>query len=100
MWPKLLYLELSAIDRAARRAEEPGRRGGGWMDMSSAMRTGLPRPGSKVQLLLRAQDGTCWGLTLSCGMERFIGHYPRVAGLGSGGPLLRYRRHEAARGRS
>ena len=67
--------------------------------MSSTMRTGLPRLGSKVQLLLRTPDGAVWGLTLSCGMERFIGHYPRVAGLGSGSPLLRYERDEAARGR-
>jgi hypothetical protein len=66
--------------------------------MSSAMRRDLSRPPSKVQLLLRTPDGTGWELTLSCGMERFIGHYPRVAGLGSGGPLLRYEPHEAARG--
>ncbi|HEX8263755.1 MAG TPA: hypothetical protein VF547_12870 [Allosphingosinicella sp.] len=54
------------------------------------MYAAAPRPGSKVQLLLRTPDGGGWGLTLSHGMEQFIGHYPRVAGLGSGGPLLRY----------
>jgi hypothetical protein len=47
---------------------------------------------SRVQLMLKTPAGACWALTLSQGMERFIGHYPRVAGLGSGGPLLRYER--------
>ena len=58
-----------------------------------------PRRGSKIQLMLRTPDGGRWGLTLSRGMERFIGHYPRVAGLGSGGPLLRYTKVGAAPGR-
>lgn len=65
--------------------------------MSSVIRTGL-RPGSKVQLLLRTPDGVDWGVTVSSGIERFIGHYPRVAGVGSGGPLLRYEPLETARG--
>jgi hypothetical protein len=65
--------------------------------MSSAMRTGPTGSGSKVQLLLRTPDGAGWDLTLSCGMERFIGHYPRVAGLRSGGPLLQYEPHQTAR---
>jgi Protein of unknown function (DUF5818) len=47
---------------------------------------------SPVQLMLKTPAGARWALTLSQGMERFIGHYPRVAGLGSGGPLLRYER--------
>ena len=47
---------------------------------------------STIQLMLKTPDGRRWALTLSQGMERFIGHYPRVAGLGSGGPLLRYER--------
>lgn len=54
-----------------------------------------PRPSaanSTVQLMLKTPDGRRWALALSQGMERFIGHYPRVAGLGSGGPLLRYER--------
>lgn len=42
--------------------------------------------------MLKTPDGRRWALTVSQGMERFIGHYPRVAGLGSGGPLLRYER--------
>ena len=66
--------------------------------MSSPIRAGRPsRPGSKVQLLLRTADGGAWELSLSRGMERFIGHYPRVPGLGSGGPLLCYKRRKAAR---
>jgi hypothetical protein len=40
--------------------------------------------------MLRKPDGGRWGLTVSVGMERFIGHYSRVPGLGSGGPLLEY----------
>jgi hypothetical protein len=47
---------------------------------------------SPVQLMLKTPAGAGWTLTLSQGMERFIGHYPHVAGLGSGGPLLRYER--------
>ncbi|HEX8572834.1 MAG TPA: hypothetical protein VF759_08790 [Allosphingosinicella sp.] len=58
-----------------------------------------PGQASKIRLQLRTPDGRGWGLTLSNGMERFIGHYPRVAGLGSGGPLLRYESIEGARRR-
>jgi hypothetical protein len=58
---------------------------------------GADRPASKVELQLRTPDGGGWRLTVSSGMERFIGHYPRVPGLGSGGPLLRYEPWEAAR---
>ena len=55
------------------------------------------RQATQIQLLLRTPEGDCWGLTLSKGMEHFIGHYPRVAGLGSGGPLLRYEPVDRAR---
>ena len=99
MWPKLLYLELRDIRRFLRPAEELVRRGGGLIGMSSPLPAGRPLPprhASKVQLLLRTPEGAGWGLTLSRGMERFIGHYPRVAGLGSGGPLLRYKNVKAA----
>jgi hypothetical protein len=51
---------------------------------------------SGIQLMLKTPDGSRWELTLSQGMERFIGHYPRVPGLGSGGPLLRYERFRSA----
>ena len=96
MWRKLLYLELRAIDPALATGGGTAGRAGGSVTMSS-MRVGRPRPGSKVQLLLRTPDGGGWDLTLSCGMERFIGHYARVPGLGSGGPLLRYEPLKAAR---
>ncbi|HYE28356.1 MAG TPA: hypothetical protein VEA61_09005 [Allosphingosinicella sp.] len=49
--------------------------------------------------MLRTPEGGQWRLTLSRGMERFIGHYPRVAGLGSGGPLLRYKSLDAGSAR-
>lgn len=45
----------------------------------------------RIELVLRLEDGSPWKLTLSAGMERFIGHYPRVDGLDAGGPLLRFR---------
>jgi hypothetical protein len=68
--------------------------------MLSPMPAGLPaRPDPKVQLLLRTPGGDRWQLALSPGMERFIGHYPRVPGLGSGGPLLRYEPLEDDRSR-
>jgi len=57
------------------------------------MRATCPLPSrqsSKIQLMLRSPDGGCWGLTVSAGMERFIGPYSRVPGLGSGSPLLEY----------
>lgn len=57
-----------------------------------------PHGTSQVQLMLRFPDGARWSLTVSKGMERFIGHYPRIAGLGSGGPLLRYERVRRDRG--
>jgi hypothetical protein len=45
----------------------------------------------RLELVLRLADGSPWRLTLSAGMERFIGYYPRVDGLDAGGPLLRFR---------
>jgi hypothetical protein len=50
-----------------------------------------PRSPAKIQLILRTPDVGSWSVTLSDGIERFIGHYPRVPGLGSDGPLLEYR---------
>jgi hypothetical protein len=44
---------------------------------------------SRIWLRLRSPDGE-WGVALSPGMERFIGPYPRVPGLSSGGALLDY----------
>lgn len=46
---------------------------------------------SRVELVLRLEDGSPWRLTVSTGMERFIGYYPRVDGLDAGGPLLSFR---------
>jgi hypothetical protein len=43
-----------------------------------------------LELVLRLPDGSPWRLTLSPGMERFIGYYPRVEGIDPGGPLLRF----------
>lgn len=45
----------------------------------------------RLELALRLEDGSPWRLTVSAGMERFIGAYPLVDGLDPGGPLLRFR---------
>jgi len=44
----------------------------------------------RLELVLRLADGSPWRLTLSPGMERFIGYYPRIDGFDPGGPLLRF----------
>ncbi|HEX8307858.1 MAG TPA: hypothetical protein VF645_05505 [Allosphingosinicella sp.] len=46
---------------------------------------------SALELLLRLEDGTDWRLRFSAGMQRFVGHYPLVEGLGCDGPLLSFR---------
>lgn len=46
---------------------------------------------SRLELVLRLADGSPWRLTVSSGMERFIGYYPRVDGIDAGGPLLSFR---------
>jgi len=43
---------------------------------------------SRVELVLRLEDGSPWRLTVSAGVECFIGHYPRVDGFDAEGPLL------------
>ncbi|HYW15935.1 MAG TPA: hypothetical protein VE891_07250 [Allosphingosinicella sp.] len=51
-----------------------------------------PRPSTPcVELELRLTDGSPWRLTVSPGIERFIGHYPLADGLDPGGALLRFR---------
>ncbi|MFN3388222.1 MAG: hypothetical protein ACK40O_04775 [Allosphingosinicella sp.] len=45
----------------------------------------------RVELVLRLPDGAPWRLSVSAGVERFIGHYPRLDGIAGGGPLLEYR---------
>lgn len=51
---------------------------------------------ARVELVLRLEDGSPWRLTVSTGMERFIGYYPRVDGLDADGPLLRFRTADPA----
>jgi hypothetical protein len=46
---------------------------------------------SRVELVLRLTDGSPWRLTVSSGMEQFIGYYARVEGIDPDGPLLRFR---------
>lgn len=45
----------------------------------------------RVELVLRDADGVAWPLTLSAGMEKFVGLYPRVDGFDTGGPLIVFR---------
>jgi hypothetical protein len=59
------------------------------MRIHSAFLPAIAAP-SRLELVLRLEDGSPWRLTVSTGMERFIGYYPRVDGLDSGGPLLRF----------
>lgn len=51
---------------------------------------------SRVELVLRLEDGSPWRLTVSAGVERFIGYYPRVEGIDGGEPLLRFRAADPA----
>ncbi|MDB5694003.1 MAG: hypothetical protein JWO81_3066 [Alphaproteobacteria bacterium] len=48
---------------------------------------GLPA----LELALRDAEGAPWVLSLSPGMERFIGAYARINGFGGDGPLLLFR---------
>lgn len=50
-----------------------------------------PRVEPRVELVLRAPGGAPWVLTMSAGVERFIGLYPRLGGIAAEGPLLDYR---------
>ena len=46
----------------------------------------------QVELVLSCADGMPWTLTMSTGIERFIGRYPRLDRiLVVDGPLLEYR---------
>lgn len=49
------------------------------------------RASRRTELALALADGTPWRVLMSPGIERFIGHYPRVAGFGADGAVLSYR---------
>jgi hypothetical protein len=87
---KLLYLELRSFE-FRRRGFGTRPLPGGLAGMYDNMRSKPPLPSRrapKIRLNLRTRDGDSWDLTVSTGMERFIGSYSRVPGLGSSGPLL------------
>lgn len=44
-----------------------------------------------LELVLRDSDGASWVLSLSAGMEKFIGAYSRLDGFSGDGPLLVFR---------
>ena len=45
----------------------------------------------RLELVLYRSDGSPWVLSVSPGIERFIGYYPRVDNLVTRTPLLEYR---------
>jgi hypothetical protein len=45
----------------------------------------------RLELALLTPEGQPWVLKLAPAMVRFIGHYPRVEGIGTDSPLLEYR---------
>jgi hypothetical protein len=51
----------------------------------------------RLELVLYTADRRPWVLSLSPGVERFIGSYPRVDGIETRSPLLQYRSVHAAR---
>jgi hypothetical protein len=65
------------------------------MRLHPAFHSALADP-SRLELELRLADGSPWLLTVSAGMEQFIGYYPRVDGIDSGGPLLRFQAADPA----
>lgn len=69
--------------------------------MCTNMRSSFVRPATspapRVELALRTGEGEAWILTVSSGVERFIGAYPRLPGFNAGGRLLDFRLAGAAR---
>lgn len=54
-------------------------------------RLDLPHDGAaRVCLMLRDERGGHWSVTMSPGMERFIGVYPRIDAFRTDAPLLQY----------
>jgi hypothetical protein len=69
--------------------------------MSAGMRSTFAFPATspapRVELALRDREGEPWLLTVSSGMERFIGAYPRLPGFDCGGRLVAFRHIDPAR---
>lgn len=47
---------------------------------------------ARVDLLLRLPEGEPWVVSFSPGIERFIGHYPRLDAIAPEGTLLTFSR--------
>ncbi|MEA3014175.1 MAG: hypothetical protein QOD42_2720 [Sphingomonadales bacterium] len=45
-----------------------------------------------VELVLRLAEGEAWTVSFSPGIERFIGHYPRLPEIAPDGTLLTFSR--------
>jgi hypothetical protein len=50
----------------------------------------------RVELVLRFGEGASWTVDFSAGIERFIGYYPRVTGIGADNALLFFQRVAAS----
>ena len=51
----------------------------------------IAREAARVELVLTSCTGAPWQLSVSPGVERFIGRYPRIDGLVAEGALLEFR---------
>ncbi|PSJ38394.1 hypothetical protein C7I55_18280 [Sphingomonas deserti] len=51
----------------------------------------IARESARVELVLTSCTGAPWHLSVSRGVERFIGRYPRIDGLVAEGALLQFR---------
>lgn len=45
-------------------------------------------PAARLELVLILADGRPWRLSVSPGMDRFVGYYPQIEGLRSAGALF------------
>ena len=50
----------------------------------------------RMELVLYLPGNRLWSVTVSPGVERFIGHYPRIDGFNAGPGLIEYRPVHAA----
>jgi hypothetical protein len=64
--------------------------------MQPAFAFSPPLRAVRLELTLRTRDGEDWLLSLSPGMERFVGAYPRLPEFDVGAPLIAFRAVAAA----
>jgi hypothetical protein len=54
--------------------------------------SGDPADVARIDLVLRLPEGEPWIVSFSPGIERFIGHYPRLDAIAPDGTLLSFSR--------